>query len=141
MASERTDRPMTPQLRAWLERVIAGEGGVNKADEASGMPRATFSRWLSTGVTPSGENLRKVADAIGARYGVTPVQLFVMAGYLPAESTDMPRLASRRLNEALLTIQENEPLEDALAAERAALRAVEPFLPPGDARRTGGGRS
>lgn len=76
------NRPMTGELRAFLERVVAGEGGVNKADDTAGLPRGTFSRWLTTGVTPSADNLRRLADRIGARYGITDVQLFVMAGYL-----------------------------------------------------------
>ena len=130
------ERPMSDELRAFFERVQAKEGGYRQADTAMGMPGGTCWRWLHDGITPSADNLRKVAETIGDRYGVTPLHLFIIAGYLPADATAMPRIASPSLNAALLAIQDDMPLEDALAAERAAQRAIEPWRPAVNPRGT-----
>ena len=96
---------MRPEFRAFLERVIREEGGVQAADKAAGVPPGTFSRWTNrpgTRVRP--ESVIKLAQTVGRARGVTMLQLLAAAGIVPAEEATAPLPAAPALQADLASV-------------------------------------
>ena len=96
---------MRPEFRAFLERVIREEGGVQAADKAAGVPPGTFSRWTNrpaTRVRP--DSVIKLAQTVGRARGVSTLQLLAAAGIVPVEETPAPLPAAPALQADLAAV-------------------------------------